>query len=301
MIDGLRERCGSCTPAEIRAELSRVLESPKFEASKRNRRFLTYIVEETLAGRADRIKAYSIGTDVFGRNENFDAQLDTIVRIEARRLRTSLDHFYLKDYTASSLQITVPKGGYVPDFKKISALDTASAGDTQISLNLPIVRRRHTSVAVLLFDAEGDRSVFINFNRGFTDQIAIGLSNYPGLSTVCLVADLWDAQATAGTHLRLDPGAELVLTGSTALFEGMLNVKALLVHARTGRVIWGRTFERRLEPGTILTMRDEIANAIVRAVAEPHDVIGSWMPGLANGKTPSPSIVSELIPCLNKC
>ncbi len=31
------------------------------------RRFLSYIVEKALAGRADRIKAFSIATDVLGR------------------------------------------------------------------------------------------------------------------------------------------------------------------------------------------------------------------------------------------
>jgi adenylate cyclase len=53
----------------------------------RQARFLRYIVEETLAGRADRIKAYSVGTVVFERDASFDAQSDPVVRIEAGRLR----------------------------------------------------------------------------------------------------------------------------------------------------------------------------------------------------------------------
>ncbi|WP_306753141.1 hypothetical protein [Paracoccus actinidiae] len=60
------------TPDLIRGELARILASPDFDASERNRRFLSYVVEETLAGRADRIKAYSIATGAFGRSENFD-------------------------------------------------------------------------------------------------------------------------------------------------------------------------------------------------------------------------------------
>src|SRR5689334_4277487 len=75
--------------AEIRVELGRVLSSESFDASERNRRFLEYVVEETLAGRADRIKAYNIATIVFGRDDSFDPQLDPIVRMEARRLRRS--------------------------------------------------------------------------------------------------------------------------------------------------------------------------------------------------------------------
>ena len=76
-------------------EVTRILSSKDFDASERNRRFLQYIVEETISGRADRIKAYSIATSVFGRNESFDPQHDAIVRIEAGRMRRSLEHYYL--------------------------------------------------------------------------------------------------------------------------------------------------------------------------------------------------------------
>jgi hypothetical protein len=43
--------------AEIIAELELIVASPAFETSDRNRRFPRCVVEQTLAGRADRIKA----------------------------------------------------------------------------------------------------------------------------------------------------------------------------------------------------------------------------------------------------
>jgi hypothetical protein len=73
-------------PGAVRAELERILASEAFDASARNRQFLRYVVEETLSGRADRIKAYAIATAVFGREADFDPQVDSIVRIEAGRL-----------------------------------------------------------------------------------------------------------------------------------------------------------------------------------------------------------------------
>src|SRR5262245_19070884 len=81
--------------ADDRAELQRVMNSVHFSTSDRNRRFLDYVIEETLAGRAERLKAYTIATMVFGRPESFDPQLDPVVRIEARRLRRALERFYL--------------------------------------------------------------------------------------------------------------------------------------------------------------------------------------------------------------
>ena len=100
----------------VRAELSRILASPHFDASERNRSFLTYVVEEALAGRTDRIKAYTIATEVFGRDAKFDPQLNSIVRIEAGRLRRSLERYYLTDGRTSHLRIDIPRGGYAPVF-----------------------------------------------------------------------------------------------------------------------------------------------------------------------------------------
>ena len=82
---------------DVRAELRRILNSPNFETSDRNRRFLAYVVEETLAGRAERLKAYTIAITVFGRGKDFDAGLDPVVRMEAGRVRRALERFYLID------------------------------------------------------------------------------------------------------------------------------------------------------------------------------------------------------------
>jgi adenylate cyclase len=100
----------------VRAALERVVASPDFAASDRARRFLRYVVEETLAGRADRIKAFSVAVEVFGRDESFDPQNDPVVRIEAGRLRRAMEHYYLLSGRSDPVVIEIPKGGYVPVF-----------------------------------------------------------------------------------------------------------------------------------------------------------------------------------------
>lgn len=103
--------------AAVRAQLARILASDRFDASERNRRFLRYVVEECLGGRAPQIKAYSIAVSVFNREPSFDPQSDPIVRLEAGRLRRSLDHYYLTAGRNDPIRIVVPKGGYVPRFE----------------------------------------------------------------------------------------------------------------------------------------------------------------------------------------
>ena len=108
----------SATAERVRRELASVLESADFIVPERARRFLSYIVEESLAGRADRIKAFSIATDVLGRGSSFDGSVDPVVRIEAGRVRRALEHYYLVAGADDPVIITIPKGGYVPIFTR---------------------------------------------------------------------------------------------------------------------------------------------------------------------------------------
>ncbi len=103
-------------PEAVRAAVGRIVASPDFTASDRARRFLRYVVEETLSARADRIKAFSVAVEVFGRDESFDPQNDPVVRIEAGRLRRALEHYYLLSGKDDPVYIEIPKGGYVPTF-----------------------------------------------------------------------------------------------------------------------------------------------------------------------------------------
>ena len=106
----------SPTAAAVRAALADILASPDFVASERARKFLQYVVEETLAGRSERIKAFSVALEVFGRDQTFDAQNDPVVRIEAGRLRRALERYYLLAGQNDAIVIEIPKGGYIPIF-----------------------------------------------------------------------------------------------------------------------------------------------------------------------------------------
>lgn len=100
---------------DIAAQLKRILTSPEFPHIGRSAAFLTYVTEEALAGRSDRIKGYSIAIEVFKRDEGF-TQDDPVVRIEAGRLRRTLERYYLVAGQNDAVRIDIPKGGYVPAF-----------------------------------------------------------------------------------------------------------------------------------------------------------------------------------------
>ena len=104
--------------AEIRAELERILASKGFTTAGRLSRLLRYIVDKTIAGDADQLKEYSVGVEVFDRDSSYDTRLDSIVRVEAGRLRSRLDEYYNGEGAGSSIRISLPRGGYVAQFER---------------------------------------------------------------------------------------------------------------------------------------------------------------------------------------
>lgn len=100
----------------VREELRRIVSSPVFEDSERLLGFLTFVVEETLAGRGKTLKESIIGVEVFRRPPGYDPKIDPIVRVQARRLRSKLETWYVSGGQASPVRIGLPKGGYAPEF-----------------------------------------------------------------------------------------------------------------------------------------------------------------------------------------
>src|SRR6266536_2272700 len=98
----------------IREHLSVLLSSTAFAQVDRLKRFLRYVVEETVAGRSENLKEYSIGVEVFDREDSFDPRTDPIVRVQARRLRARLVNYYREEGRTDEWIVELPKGGYAP-------------------------------------------------------------------------------------------------------------------------------------------------------------------------------------------
>ena len=258
----------------VRAELARVLASPRFDASERNRHFLAHVVEEALAGRTDRVKAYTIATEVFGRDPTFDPQLDSIVRIEAGRLRRCLERYYLTDGRTSRLRIDIPRGGYAPVFTATEPVPPprSPAGSPR--------------VLVTAFEEEGDQSVFPSFTRGFTRSLIIALTRFTGLRVFGAETALRPPSEIDGERPRIDLAPDYLVTGQTSLRPGRFEVDVLLVEAATGRAVWADTFARALDPGEIIELRNDVANRVARALAQPYGAIQSDRARDTDGQAP---------------
>lgn len=199
------------TAGAIRAQLERITQSEVFRQSERQRRFLSYIVEQSLNGNTGRLKGYTIGIDVFDKGTDFDPSLDSIVRVEAGRLRSKLRDYYQDFGALDRIIIDVPKGSYAPSISRApkrfaAGQDAARTGPA----------KHPNSIAVLPFrNMSSDRSEDY-FSDGMTDSVITALAQNKALRVISLTSVMrFKNTERPIPEIALDLGVSHVLEGST--------------------------------------------------------------------------------------
>lgn len=98
------------------AQLEKVLQSRSLHNSESLKAFLRFVVEKSIDNEEAQLKEYTIATDVFGRNSDYDPRIDSVVRVQAGRLRTKLQEYYATEGKSDRIVIDLPKGHYHPVF-----------------------------------------------------------------------------------------------------------------------------------------------------------------------------------------
>ncbi len=239
----------------VRTQLRKILSSRPFARSERLARFLSFAVEQTLAGRGEDLKEFVIGVEVFDKNEKYDPRMDPIVRVEARRLRDKLRKYYEADGFADPIHIDFPTGSYAPIVQTRDAMPpSASAG--------PAVEN---AIAVLPFANLSSEQENEYFSDGLTEELINALTKVEGLRVVAwssafqLKGKTRDIRRIA-EQLRV----RAILEGSVRRTADRLRISAQLVDAVSGQYLWSETYERPLRD--IFAIEDEISSSIVGAL-----------------------------------
>ena len=111
----------------VRGQLRRLLAHPLFTNSKRYPVLLEYTVEQALQGNANELKERTIGIEAFGREPNYDVNLDPVVRTTAAEVRKRLIQYYYNPDHAGELVIEMPVGSYVPSFREPAGPQAATS------------------------------------------------------------------------------------------------------------------------------------------------------------------------------
>jgi hypothetical protein len=159
-------------PDEIRAALQRMIGSDVFKRSPQLGAFLRFVVEAVLHGKADRIKAYTIGVEVLRRDTKFDPQLDPIVRVEATRLRRTIERYYAGPGASDPVIVDLPRGSYVPTFRRRemarrrAMLSIAAIGRWADAVRRPLPSHSLAVLAAVAILSMAAAAVFFHSRRG---------------------------------------------------------------------------------------------------------------------------------------
>lgn len=275
---------GGWSRGSIRSQLHRILTHREFQATEKMRDFLRFIVEETLAGRADQLKGYTIATGVFGRGDDFDPAQDPVVRIQAGRLRRALERYYLVAGQNDTIRIDMPKGGYVPRFLHPNpTVQEDGPGDSSAPTFLT-----RPSVAVLPLDnLTGDPEQQV-FTMGLAEELVTELNRFQDL----LVVPCYWAPASSGPPpdrkwaSRLC-NARFLLGGSLRRDTRRVKVSMHLIDMQVGHQVWAESYEPELEASRLIGAQEEIARSVVALLASEYGIIAQTLSTEARKRPPA--------------
>lgn len=301
--------------ADILEQLTRILASAEFAASARLQKFLSFLVAETLAGRSDRLKEYAIAIDVFERDESFDPQTSSIVRVEASRLRSKLDKYNAIGGRDDAVRISLKPGSYVPSFEHavtapppvdmeveapsisatapprqrfaavfivVSVLAIATYLVLDIWLMTPRTEKTAAldmtySVAVLpLRNLSGDSGEDY-FGDGMTDALITGLAR----ERIAHVTSMTSAMAYKNVDRPMpEIGSELgvshLVEGSVMRVGENVRITVQLIEAATDRHLWAESYEG--EMSDVLALQRDVVQRIVGSMSQHVTAIGAPAP-----------------------
>lgn len=270
--------------AEVQAQLDRLLSSSAFSGSDRHRQFLAYVVGQALTGDTSKLNEFVLGFEVFHRGETFDPRIDSIVRVEARRLRERLKKYYDEEGRGDPIVITLRPRSFVPQFERRAGPETASAPAWRMWLTshsrmavilagllcllitaavlLPRVMRppgppESASILILPFQTLSPASGQEYLGSAIADSIITGLGGSPGLRIV----------SKGGQANASDPSADYIVEGTVQIKDSLLRVSVKMTDTRAQSYIWAETREAGLDDRAGL--ESALTNAIAARVKLP--------------------------------
>lgn len=273
---------GEAAPEEIREQIARIFASTQFVNAGRQRRFLQFIVDKVLAGAGDEIKEYSIALEVYDRKPDYDPKTDSIVRVEAARVRTRLKEYYEAEGAGDPVVVELPKGAYVPSFHKVrAAVATVGAEPAKdpVSEEVPPVPRKINSRWLVAAGALLAASALAGIGRWYSTRPlqTINVVAFTNLLQDPLgdafargLAKEIESQFTQSGRLKVVAApkgigsAELALEGTIRDDGGQRRVVAQLLSSKDGGYIWSRVFHD--SSATMLAGQEELAKEISHEV-----------------------------------
>jgi TolB-like protein len=266
----------------IRDEVSRILESSMFVQSKRLGRFLYFTVETTLAGEAEMLKEYLIGTDVYDRRPSYHPSEDSIVRSEARRLRSKLKEYYESVGKDDPVFIYYRLGSYVPVFRRRHSQNGNGIGKDAAPGEL-FTGGRGIRIAVLPFVDASHSALSGVCAQLITDELIHELVRTDGLRVTAASSVVAQSRDIPAIARKLD--VQIVFDGTVRQNQNQLRVMSRIINA-DGFQIWSERFETEADPHGLFKLSEKIVSALVSRM-RPRTIVDPETDRLSQGVDPS--------------
>ena len=283
----VRER-GSLLPSRAEAapaaqtvqqQLERILASPEFHATNRQREFLQFVVTETIAGRVQEIKAYTVATRVFGRKSDFDQATDPIVSIQANGLRRALERYYLVAGKQDPVRIDIPKGTYVPTFHEQTAVESDRTPSSDEGAEIRFEGSWPTLVVRPFQNLTGDPD--LNYVAvGLATELATEITRYQDIRVL-----MYDPEGHG--RRASDLGARFAIDGSVRKDVAGMSVDVQLIDTKTNMQIWGEAHPYALRPGRFIAFQEHVARVVAAKIAGEFGIIGKTLSAESKNIPPS--------------
>ena len=244
---------------DILGQLSRILRSRAFRNSGMLRNFLSFVVQEAIKEEGMDIKQYTVAVQAFGRNPDFDATTDPIVRIQASRLRRNLDLYYQEEGQDDKILISLKKGSYAPE------IEYKTQSDEQVVPKSSVGQKVFNSLAVFpiknLSANQSDQYIV----EGFNEELLMELSLYKGLSVIRVHDELND--------LTKQSLARFSLEGSIRFGEDVLKISISVTDNLNHQVIWSYQEKFDLNDYDLIKIQEDVATSVTRQIAGESGII----------------------------
>lgn len=266
-------------PDTIRRQLDRILASPDFLATRLQRELLRFVVSETLAGRADTIKGYTVATQVFGRKQDFDAKQDPVVSIQANGLRRTLERYYLLEGKEDPVVIVIPKGSYVPTFRGRTRNEPGRSGAGTETTGDRFEGSWPTLLVRSFRNLTGNNDLDF-LAVGMTTEVAQEITRFQEIRVLLMPHSGHGRRAS-------DSNAAFSLEGNVMLSEEEIKVTVHLIDLRSGQQVWGDTHRSIFDAAKLVAFQEHVSSAVAVHIAGERGVISKTVSGESRNVPPA--------------
>jgi len=254
---------------EVRTELERILADNVFANAEKMKRFLRFVVLETLEGRGERLNEALVGMEVYSNGKAFDPRIDSTVRVEAGRLRAKLREFY-ESQGDGGLRIEIPKGSYAPIFRRPRETKTNKSAQTSQEKSA-----QTRTIAVLPFADMSPQQDQAYFGDGLAEELMFALSRMSLRVVSQTSVFAFKGKGMDVREIGRQLGVHCIMEGSVRKAEQQLRITVRLTEVGTGFQIWSDVFERELKD--VFEIQQQISKAVastlrIEVLGEREDV-----------------------------